>query len=380
MKAERLAPARFSGRGRSSFLGGMTPTSGKPSTVAGYAGAHGAPVADPLPFTPIVRAMRAVVISDFGGPEVLRVASRPDPVPGTGEIVVRVAGSGVNRVDLFQRRGICPPPPGESEGPGLEFRRDGSRARSRCSPVAARPARQGDRGGVPKPSAPWNQLGRRLGQHVMGTVAGGGYAKRWSSTRPWPWRRPRGWTCCGPGGPGGLHDRVRCRVFCQAGLTPGETLLIHAVGSGVGTAALQLARRAGVRSPSPQREVEPHLDRFRPAWPACATVPTTRHQAVKEATCARGADVILDLVGGPSPCRAGHPATVPGQRVQRLRPHMHDDRQHRWQLVRLREVARSSNGRNVQDMVAEQRDERAHLVAGEPNARRRKVPRLARPS
>ena len=72
------------------FLGGMTPTSDKPSTVAGCASAHGALVADPLPFTPIVRTMRAVVISDFGGPEVLRVASRPDPVPGTGEIVVRL--------------------------------------------------------------------------------------------------------------------------------------------------------------------------------------------------------------------------------------------------------------------------------------------------
>ena len=97
--------------------------------------------------------MRAVVISDFGGPEVLRVASRPDPVPSTGEIVVRVAASGVNRADLLQRRGLYPPPPGESEVPGLEF----AGTVHALGPGAVR----------------W-----RLGQHVMGIVAGGGYAEK----------------------------------------------------------------------------------------------------------------------------------------------------------------------------------------------------------
>ena len=65
--------------------------------------------------------MRAVVIPEFGEPEVLRLASVPDPEPSPREILVKVYASGVNRADLLQRRGLYPPPPGESEVPGLEF-------------------------------------------------------------------------------------------------------------------------------------------------------------------------------------------------------------------------------------------------------------------
>ena len=206
-----------------------------------------------LPFAPSFAPCALFVISDFGGPEVLRVTP-PGPTPCRAPARSWCA---------WRRR----------ESTGRTCSSDGGSARRR---PASRKGRGWSFAGAVHALGP-GAARWRLGRHVKGigagseavhaaeparatarpahhgTVAGGGYAKRWSSTRPWPWRRPRGWTRCGPGNPGGLHDRVRRRVFCQAGLTPGETLLIHAVGSGVGTAALQLARRAGVRSPSPQR-------------------------------------------------------------------------------------------------------------------------------
>ncbi len=218
--------------------------------------------------------MRAVVISDFGGPEVLRVASRPDPVPSTGEIVVRVAASGVNRADLLQRRGLYPPPPGESEVPGLEF----AGTVHALGPGAAR----------------W-----RLGQHVMGIVAGGGYAEKVVVHETVAVAAPTGMDALRAGAIPEVYMTAYDAVFRQAGLTPGETLLIHAVGSGVGTAALQLARRAGVRVIGTSR-TQAKLDKaVKMGLDRALHGDGEWHQAVKEATDARGADVILDLVGGP---------------------------------------------------------------------------------
>ena len=218
--------------------------------------------------------MRAVVISEFGGPEVLRVASRPDPVPGRGEIVVRVATSGVNRADLLQRRGLYPPPHGESEVPGLEF----------AGTVQAR-----------GPGATrW-----RSGQHVMGIVAGGGYAEKVVVHETVAVAAPKGMDALEAGAIPEVYMTAYDAVFRQAGLASGETLLIHAVGSGVGTAALQLARRAGARVIGTSR-AQAKLDQATEMGLDLALKGDGEwHQDVKDATDGRGADVILDLVGGP---------------------------------------------------------------------------------
>lgn len=218
--------------------------------------------------------MRAVVIPEFGGPEVLRVASTPDPVPGRDEIVVRVAASGVNRADLLQRRGLYPPPPGESETPGLEF----AGTVEALGPGATR----------------W-----RPGQHVMGIVAGGGYAEKVVVHETVAVAVPSGMDMREAGAVPEVYMTAYDAIFRQGGLKGGETLLVHAVGSGVGTAALQLALRAGARVAGTSR-TRAKLDRAAKMglelaldgdgdWP----------RAVRDATDGRGADVILDLVGGP---------------------------------------------------------------------------------
>lgn len=218
--------------------------------------------------------MRAVVIPEFGGPEVLRFDSVPDPEPSDGEILVKVRASGVNRADLLQRRGLYPPPPGESEVPGLEF--------------AGVVEEVGT--GVTR----W-----REGDRVMGIVGGGGYAERVVVSERVAVAVPNGMSWSMAGAIPEVYMTAFDAVFRQAGLKRGETLLIHAVGSGVGVAALQLGRRAGARvigtsrtAAKVERAVELGLDvglDGRGAW--------ERH--VMKETGGSGADVILDLVGAP---------------------------------------------------------------------------------
>ncbi len=218
--------------------------------------------------------MRAVVVPEFGGVEVLRIETVSDPEPSPCELLVKVRTSGVNRADLLQRRGLYPPPPGESEVLGLEF-----------AGVIERVGRATRR---------W-----REGQRVMGIVAGGGYAERVIVHEQVAVEVPEGVNDTAAGAIPEAYMTAFDAVFRQAGLRSGETLLIHAVGSGVGLAALQLARRAGVRSlgtsRTPEklkRATEMGLDLGmdgREAW----------DREVREATGGKGADVILDLVGGP---------------------------------------------------------------------------------
>ena len=218
--------------------------------------------------------MRAIVITEFGGPEVLRVASCPDPEPAPREILVRVHASGVNRADLLQRRGLYPPPAGESEVPGLEF--------------AGVVEEVG--GGVTR----W-----RPGDRVMGIVGGGGYAEYVAVDERVAVAVPEEMPWTMAGAIPEVYMTAFDAVFRQAGLRRGETLLIHAVGSGVGTAAVQLGRRAGAytigtsRTASKlRRAAELGLDvglKGEGAW----------ERTVMKETDGFGADVILDLVGAP---------------------------------------------------------------------------------
>lgn len=234
--------------------------------------------------------MRAVVITEFGEPDVLRLDTVPDPQPGAREVAVRVRASGVNRADVLQRRGLYPPPPGASEVPGLEFA-------GVVEEVGAAASR-------------W-----RPGDRVMGIVAGGGYAERVVVDERVAVAIPAGMDMTSAGAIPEVYMTAYDAVFRQAGLKRGETLLVHAVGSGVGTAALQLARRAGAHTIGTSRTVSKleraavmGLGRGLPGGDAW-------DKTVRDATGGRGADVILDLVGAPYLARNQAAIAVGGRHV-----------------------------------------------------------------
>lgn len=217
--------------------------------------------------------VRAIRFREPGGPEVLESIRVPLPPPPEGHLRVRVASSGVNRADLVQRRGRYPPPPGAPEEIlGLEY------------------------AGRVEAVGPGCRL-RKVGDPVMGIVGGGGYAEALNVPEQETIRIPRGVDPVEAGAIPEVFITAWDALMGQARLQAGETVLIHAVGSGVGTAALQLALAAGARpigtSRTPEkvrRAGELGLSRGIVAeddWP----------EAVLEHTDGRGADVILDLVG-----------------------------------------------------------------------------------
>ncbi|HUF75837.1 MAG TPA: NAD(P)H-quinone oxidoreductase [Longimicrobiales bacterium] len=219
--------------------------------------------------------MRAVVIREPGDPEVLEVRRVPIPEPGAGEVRVRVATSGLNRADLLQRRGRYPVPPGYPKDiPGLEL--------------------AGTVDGVGEGVTRWS-----IGDAVMGILGGGGYAEHAISPASTLVSVPEGMTPAHAGAIPEVFMTAYDAAFLQERLAGGETLLVHAVGSGVGTAAVQLARRIGARVIGTSRTAG-KLEQARDvgldepvladdAWP----------ERVLELTEGRGVDVILDLVGGP---------------------------------------------------------------------------------
>lgn len=219
--------------------------------------------------------MRAIVITRPGGPEVLEERIVPDPEPGPGEIRVRVHAAGVNRADLLQRRGAYPAPAGwPSDIPGLEY----AGTVESLGPDASR----------------WLP-----GDRVMGLVGGGAYAELVvvdeRAAVAAPERLSPAEAAAVPEAFVTAHDAL----FTQVDLRAGETVLIHAVGSGVGTAALQLAKAAGAAVFGTQRS-EWKLDRARELGLDVA-IPGGAEDfadAVLRETAGRGVDAILDLVGG----------------------------------------------------------------------------------
>ncbi|TAM48396.1 MAG: NAD(P)H-quinone oxidoreductase [Burkholderiaceae bacterium] len=167
--------------------------------------------------------MKAIEITSYGAPDVLRAGERPAPVAGAGELLIRVGASGVNRPDVLQRTGNYPVPPGASDIPGLEV---------------AGVIESGD-------AAALVQAGLRVGDRVCALVAGGGYAE----------------LCVAPVGqclpvPKGLSDvqaaslpetffTVWSNVFDRGHLQKGETLLIQGGSSGIGVTAIQMAKALG---------------------------------------------------------------------------------------------------------------------------------------
>jgi putative PIG3 family NAD(P)H quinone oxidoreductase len=217
--------------------------------------------------------MRAVVIDEPGGPDVLKLREVPDPVPAPGEVVLAACAAGVNRADLMQRQGFYPPPPGAPPYPGLE-------CSGRITAVGS---------GV---------TGWQPGDEACALLAGGGYAEQVAvpagQLLPVP-------ACLSLQDTAALPE-VACTVYSNlvlhAGLTAGHTLLVHGGSSGIGTMAIQLATALGARiactAGTPAK-----LARCRELGAGLAI--NYREDdfaaAVLDFTGGRGADVILDIMG-----------------------------------------------------------------------------------
>jgi len=219
--------------------------------------------------------MRAVVITSPGEPDVLKLTEVPDPVPGPGEVLVDVAAAGVNRADVLQRMGFYPPPPGAPPYPGLE-------CSGRISALGA---------GV----TVWHP-----GDEVCALLGGGGYAEQVAVPQGQLLPVPDGVSLIDAAGLPETACTVYATVFQQARLTPGETILVHGGAGGIGTMAIQLAKSFGARvictagTPAKlERCTELGADL------AVSYVVDDFVSAVDVFTGGRGADVILDIVGGP---------------------------------------------------------------------------------
>ncbi len=217
---------------------------------------------------------RAVVIEGKGEPEVLRLGELQVREPGPGEVLVEVAAAGLNRADTLQRRGFYPAPPGAPANvPGLEY----------AGRVAALGA------GV-------SELA--VGERVMGIVAGGGMATHVVVHAREAIRVPEGISLTDAAAVPEVFLTAYDALFAQAGLGIGQNVLLHAVGSGVGTAALQLALATGAR-PIGTSRTQDKLERCKALGLQDGILVQDKRFAAQVAalTGGRGADVILDTVG-----------------------------------------------------------------------------------
>ena len=169
--------------------------------------------------------MQAIAITEFGGPEVLQRTDCPDPVAGPGQVLIRVAASGVNRPDVVQRKGHYPAPPGESELPGLEI----------AGEIIA-----GDAEAV-------QQAGFAIGDQVCALVAGGGYAELCVAPVAQCLPVPAGLSLDEAASLPETFYTVWSNVYDRARLQPGETLLVQGGSSGIGVTAIQMAKARGSR-------------------------------------------------------------------------------------------------------------------------------------
>jgi putative PIG3 family NAD(P)H quinone oxidoreductase len=161
--------------------------------------------------------MKAIEIVQAGGPEVLRATERPMPIPAADEVLIKVVSAGVNRPDVMQRKGLYPPPDGASDIPGLEV------------------------------SGTITALGQAVkhlqcGQEVCALVNGGGYAEYCLAAAELCLPVPDGWSLTQAAAIPETFFTVWSNVFDRGQLAPGETLLVHGGTSGIGTAAIQLAK------------------------------------------------------------------------------------------------------------------------------------------
>ncbi|MFN3688996.1 NAD(P)H-quinone oxidoreductase [Salinarimonas sp.] len=242
--------------------------------------------------TSLPRTMRAVIAEGGGGPDVLRVIEREVPSPGAGEILVRVDAAGINRPDVIQRVGDYPPPPGAPDVLGLEI----------AGTVVARgPGAERFATGAP----------------VMALVPGGGYAEFCLVHEDNALPVPDGLSMVEAGAIPETYFTVWTNVFDRGRLRAGETLLVHGGTSGIGTTAIQLAKAFGatvIATAGSEEKCE-----------ACLRLGADRAvnyrsedfvAAVKAHTARKGADLILDMVGGSYIARNYDAAAIEGRIVQ----------------------------------------------------------------
>ena len=219
--------------------------------------------------------MRAVVITQPGGPEVLRLEEVPDPVPGPGEVLVAVAAAGLNRADVLQRQGHYPPPPGSPPYPGMEC----SGRIIELGPEVA---------------------GWQVGDEVCALLGGGAYAEQVAVPQGQLLPVPDGVSLVDAAALPEATCTIQGTVYQMAHLAPGETFLVHGGAGGVGTFAIQIANAEGCTvactAGSPEK-----LARCRELGADLAI--SYRDEdftaAVLEFTGWHGADVILDIMGAP---------------------------------------------------------------------------------
>jgi len=216
----------------------------------------------------------AIEIREPGGPEVLVPVERPTPRPNAGEVLIKVAGAGVNRPDVFQRLGRYPPPPGVTDIPGLE--------------VSGTITEVGSGAGS-----------FRVGEAVCALVAGGGYAEYCVAPAPQCLPAPRGIDLADAAAIPETFWTVWTNVFERGRLQAGESILIHGGSSGIGTTAIQLARSFGARVFATAGSADKCAACERLGAERCINYREDDFVAVvREQTAGRGVDVILDMVGG----------------------------------------------------------------------------------
>jgi putative PIG3 family NAD(P)H quinone oxidoreductase len=237
-------------------------------------------------------AMTAIAISAPGGPEMLVPEQRPVPVPAAGEILVKVAAAGVNRPDVMQRQGLYPPPPGASDIPGLDI----AGTVAALGPQATR----------------W-----KLGDRVMALVSGGGYAEYCAAHESHAIAIPDSLSFAEASAIPETFFTVWHNVFERGRLKGGETLLVHGGTSGIGTAAIQLAKAFGARVITTAGSME-KCEAARKLGADVAVNYKTEDfvKATKDATGGNGAELILDMVGGNYIARNYEAAAVEGRVVQ----------------------------------------------------------------
>lgn len=166
--------------------------------------------------------MRQIIFDGHGGPDVIKIREAPVPEPGPGQVLIEVAAAGVNRPDCLQRQGAYPPPPGESDIPGLE--------------IAGRVVAHGE--GV---------SALREGDDVCALVGSGGYAEYALAYASLCLPAPKALGVVASAGLPENYFTVFDNVFTRGRLARGETFLVHGGSSGIGSAAIQLAKQHGAR-------------------------------------------------------------------------------------------------------------------------------------
>jgi NADPH2:quinone reductase len=217
--------------------------------------------------------MIAIEITEPGPPDVLRPVERPMPMPGPGDVLVRVEAAGVNRPDLMQRLGRYPPPPGASDVPGLEI--------------------AGTIDAVGPDVSRW-----KPGDAVCALVAGGGYAEYCVAPAPQCLPIPHG---LGPIDAAAIPETyftVWTNLFQRGRLSDGEQILVHGGTSGIGTTAIQLARAFGatVFATAGSDEKVAACERLGAKGINYKTTDFVR--AIQDVTSKRGVDIVFDIVGG----------------------------------------------------------------------------------